>query len=346
MAPHHGFDAFDRAPTRLREVFKRFQKIKPDAVDADTEILDPSRGLTDSQKQNIRVVQWRDQDALEKTSAAFTGLQAALRWQGADEIRNLAYEHKDMPGLFLIPSLLSPQVQVNLLSCILHRDLSNPMHKTNLHMHYDWPYPEHGSSFFTYSPTAAVVLQPKDPGLHKALTISRALDKKLRWITLGGQYDWTEKRYPDEQPPQFPSDITEFLRGLFPSMTPEAAIVNFYTPGDTLSLHRDISEQSDQGLASLSIGCDGIFVIGCEVPSENRDQVKSIVVRLRSGDAVYMEGPSRFAWHGVPQIVPDTCPSWLERWPALGDRGKQSYEYWDSWMRTKRLNLNVRQMWD
>jgi len=138
-------------------------------------------------------------------------------------------------------------------------------------------------------------------------------------------------------PPQFPPDIAEFLRFLFDGMmTPEAAIVNFYSPGDTLSLHRDVAEESDRGLISLSIGCDGIFILGLE--DEEIGQLKMSAIRLRSGDAVFMDGKSRYAWHGVPQIVAGTCPEWLKDWP--GD----DYPEWKGWMERKRINLNVRQM--
>lgn len=62
-----------------------------------------------------------------------------------------------------------------------------------------------------------------------------------------------------------------------------------------------------------------------------------------------MSGESRFAWHGVPQIVKGTCPEYLEEWPAerdgdVGVRGE--FAEWRGWMGGKRVNLNVRQMWD
>lgn len=155
--------------------------------------------------------------------------------------------------------------------------------------------------------------------------------------------------YPDDTPPAFPSDISSLLCGLFPEMIPEAAIVNFYSPGDTLSLHRDVAEGCNRGLISISIGCDGIFILGLDderkpavSESDSATSSKILAIRLRSGDAVYMDGESRFAWHGVPQIVPDTCPDWLKDWPAI-DGG---YEHWKGWMDNKRINLNVRQMWD
>ena len=246
-------------------------------------------------------------------------------------------------------------------------------------MHYNVPYPvkENANpnptdplyqdestrigSFFNCAPDSGLVFAPLTPGLHKPITIEHFLNKKLRWMTLGGQYDWTKKVYPNESPPAFPEDVGHLVRSLFPDMTPEAAIVNVYSPGDTLSLHRDVSEESTQGLVSISIGCDGLFVAGLEGETEG-DLSKCLVIRLRSGDAVYMSGVARYAWHGVPQIIPDTCPTWLESWPASAaasskqpdtagqdvriDPSYTSYEAWRGWMSTKRINLNVRQMQD
>ncbi len=243
-------------------------------------------------------------------------------------------------------------MQEKLLSLLLHRDLSDARHKTNLHLHYDVPYalePRVGSefsetgsvalndrSFFSYSPVSDVKFTPKDPTIHKSLSISKVMQKSLRWITLGGQYDWTNKVYPDEAPPAFPPDIAGLLNGLFPAMKPQAAIVNLYCPGDTLSLHRDVSEKSDKGLVSISLGCDCLFVIG------NQHQPGGLVIRLRSGDGVFMSEDARFAWHGVPRILPNTCPSALNSWPAESDQ----FEEWRGWMSNKRINLNVRQMHD
>jgi DNA alkylation damage repair protein AlkB len=180
-------------------------------------------------------------------------------------------------------------------------------------------------------------LAAKDPSVHRDLTMADVLDKKLRWITLGGQYDWTAKRYPLERPPPFPADIGRLLRQLFSDIEPQAAILNLYTPGDTLSVHRDVSEECDQALVSISIGCDAIFIIG------NEDGSRVAGLRLRSGDAICLTGPSRFAWHAVPKVLPNTCPSWLQDWPASGAE-TSLFETWRGWMANKRVNLNVRQM--
>lgn len=243
-------------------------------------------------------------------------------------------------GLHIIPSLLPPSTQSNLLSALLHGALSNPQHLTNIHTHYKLSYPPSSSSFFSLSPTdPSPIAHPLDPTVHKSLSVTPLLNKKLRWTTLGGQYDWTNKHYPDTPPPPFPSDVKTLLESLFTHTKAEAAIVNLYSPGDTLSVHRDVAEASPTGLVSLSLGCDAVFVIG------TADKV--VTMRLRSGSAVYMSGPSRFAWHGVPRIVPGTCPEHLAEWPA-GPAGEEDDEFdaWRGWMRGKRVNLNVRQMWD
>lgn len=248
-------------------------------------------------------------------------------------------------GLYLFPSLLTPHVQIALLEKLLHRDLSNPTHKTNVDLHHVIPieYRDHTASGeaerFTvsfFSQKQDSMLFPRDPTVHKPITIRQMLQSKLRWVTLGGQYDWTSKVYPSETPPAFPADIAALMNGLFSDVNPEAAIVNFYSPGDTLSVHRDVSEDCANSLISVSIGCDALFIAG------NYDGSRTCTIRLKSGDVLLMSGESRYAWHAVPKILPDTCPSWLKDWP--GNSPASHYQNWRGWMGSKRINLNVRQM--
>lgn len=191
---------------------------------------------------------------------------------------------------------------------------------------------------------------PKDPSVHSPLPLTQALNKKLHWITLGGQYDWTNRAYPAEDPLAFPPDIGALVRSLFPSMEPQAAIVNFYSPGDSMMMHRDVSEFCDQGLASLSLGCDCVFLIGVGQKEgeggSGSDTVSApcVALRLRSGDAIYMSKDARVAWHGVPKILPDTCPDFLQDLPVGSEPGV--HESWRGWMKRKRVNVNVRQMYD
>lgn len=247
--------------------------------------------------------------------------------------------------------------------------LAAPCHKTNVHAHHEIPYyathaTHTGSSqtdsshaegeisdkppvqfersFFNMSPECSELLQPLNPETHSPMKVSQFLRKKLRWLTLGAQYDWTQKSYPKTNNPPFPEELANFTQKLFPGMKPEAAIVNIYSPGDTLSLHRDVSEESGNGLVSISLGCDGIFVAGTEDEDGNNPRI--VTVRVRSGDAIFMSGPSRSFWHGVPQIIANTCPNWLKRWPAEED--SHIYDEWSGWMLDKRINLNMRQVID
>lgn len=243
-------------------------------------------------------------------------------------------------GLFIYPSLLPVEVQTALLNKLVHRDLSDPNHKTNLHLHYHMPATstENGKAASFFDLDHSLTVQPKDPNIHKPISVTQMLEKKLRWVTLGGQYDWTQKVYPKGDQPEFPSDVAELLQGFFPSVDPQAAILNLYSPGDTLSLHRDVSEECDRGLISLSIGCDAIFL------AANSDGSEMATIRLCSGDALLMSGKSRFAWHAVPKVLPGTCPKTIQPWPA--NSVGFAHEQWRGWLTNKRINLNVRQMRD
>jgi DNA alkylation damage repair protein AlkB len=252
-------------------------------------------------------------------------------------------------GLFIYPSLLPQQAQITLLEKLLHRDLSTFEHQTNVHLHHHIPElskqnDESSASYFDRS-SSKLEFVPKDPLVHKPFSTQQFLNKKLRWMTLGGQYDWTAKAYPSGPPPPFPPDIKHFVEGIFP-MKAEAAIVNLYSPGNTLSLHRDVSEECDRPLVSISLGCEAIFVVGT-TNGESDDQSEVAALRLKSGDAVLMSQGSRYAWHGVPRVLKDTCPEWLRAWPCEKNADHSSiYEHWRDWMSEKRVNINIRQMFE
>ncbi|KAF7619943.1 oxidoreductase [Aspergillus flavus] len=362
MAHIKELNAHERPPEAVRHRYKEIQKATLSDIDSDHKIIDLQALNPDKLPSDISLAQWMPG---EQVQPVFHQLVRAYGESQNDEDTSHkdipVYTHQSISGLQMIPSLVPPAVQVELLSRLLHRDLSNKEHQTNLHLHYNITYPgeteiapiEGGTStssagnspegngvlsFFEDDP--ARVVYPKDPAVHKPLTVQQMLNKKLRWATLGGQYNWTTKEYPTECPPAFPEDVASVLHAAFPQTEAQAAILNVYSPGDTLSPHRDVSEECDVGLISISFGCDGLFLIshddgkGCEI------------VRLRSGDAVYMDGTSRFAWHAVPKIVPGTCPEWLADWPLcpVDDADTSKYGRWKGWMSGKRVNLNVRQM--
>lgn len=320
VVPVQRRDAHERPPETLKARFKHWQKSSAADIDGNAAIVGSLVCDADEHLNNC-----------ERAADTF-GVDPVT----AESARRMACEIEECPGLIVFPGLLSPALQVGLLDRLLHRDLSNPQHLTNVHLFHHMQYPDHAvsstlnqGSFFGME--RATQLLPKDATVHKPMSIEQCLRRKLRWITLGGQYDWTHKVYPDEVPPEFPKDIAQLLKAFFPEVDAQAAIVNLYTPGDILAVHRDVSEECDRGLISVSIGCDALFLVG------NEDGTSHATIRLRSGDAVLMSGASRYAWHGVPKILPGTCPEYLREWP-------HAYPDWKGWMTSKRINLNVRQM--
>jgi alkylated DNA repair dioxygenase AlkB len=266
-----------------------------------------------------------------------------------------------------------------MLDHLLHRELSNSLHINNLSQDYTIPYPSApaGSlppSFFKYPQShESQTFHPTNPlSTHKALNTAQFLQKKLRWLTLGSQYDWSTRSYATTSLTSFPPDIAKLVTTLFrASFVPESGVVLLYSPKDYMPVHRDVSEESPRGLASFTLGCDGLFVIAKEEAAEQnvgprdrskaaphdprpQDSTKSdtkpqpmIVIRVRSGDVVQMGGPTRWAWHAMPKVMAGTCPKALQKWPVKDDGGTpREYERWKGYMRGKRLNISCRQVWE
>ncbi|WP_426005024.1 alpha-ketoglutarate-dependent dioxygenase AlkB family protein [Paenarthrobacter sp. NyZ202] len=94
------------------------------------------------------------------------------------------------------------------------------------------------------------------------------------------------------------------LSGLSAKYTPDAALVNFYSDGAAMGMHQDKDELSDAPVVSLSIGDECVFRFG-----NTLTRTKPYTdVHLRSGDLFVFGGPSRFAYHGIPKVLPGTAP--------------------------------------
>jgi alkylated DNA repair protein (DNA oxidative demethylase) len=86
---------------------------------------------------------------------------------------------------------------------------------------------------------------------------------------------------------------------------PDVALVNYYDRDAKLGMHQDKEEHCDAPVVSLSIGDRCVFRFG---NTENRNRPWTDV-ELASGDAFVFGGPSRFAYHGVPKLYPDSGPA-------------------------------------
>ncbi len=358
----------------------------------DLDVLDFKRGLTPAQKEKLFAVDTVSFELIDSACKAFKGDATDEAAHDEDSTSSpepcIIYEHKDFPGmtspdlhhvtcnsfhtgLRLLPSLLPPEVQVLVISSLLHRDLANPQHKTNIHHDYTIPYAPPISpsspqrkSFFSLPPHAKnQMLTPLNLlSNHKPLNMTQFLVKKLRWLTLGSQYDWTTRSYDKEKVMPFPADIAKLVKDLFKNaFEPESGVVLIYGAKDYMPVHRDVSEECERGLASFSLGCDGLFILSKEKDGHGKEarngevkeldedrEMEMVVLRVRSGDCVWMGGETRWCWHAMPKVMAGTCPEWLDEWPVeVNENGKEKKEYekWKGFMKGKRVNISCRQVW-
>lgn len=102
--------------------------------------------------------------------------------------------------------------------------------------------------------------------------------------------------------------------------TPDTALINFYDGAARMGMHQDKDERSGAPVVSLSIGDSCVFRFG---NTETRGRPYTDV-ELASGDLFVFGGPARFAFHGVPKVLPGTAD------PATG-------------MSSGRLNITLRE---
>lgn len=173
-----------------------------------------------------------------------------------------------------------------------------------------------------------------------------ALLRKLRWSTLGLQFDWSKRNYNVSLPhKKIPDALCGLAKRLAtPAMPcgeefqPEAAIVNYFGLGDMLGGHLDDMEKDwSKPIVSMSLGCKAIFLLG----GKSRED-PPIAMFLRSGDAVLMAGEARECFHGIPRILTDPNHAEISHLePHLaGDDDLPFLNY----IRASRININIRQV--
>ena len=131
--------------------------------------------------------------------------------------------------------------------------------------------------------------------------------------TLGWVSDRSGYRYDSRDPltgqawPRMPDEFRELAlsaaaHGGFPGFSPDACLVNRYSPGSRLTAHRDADEQNfEQPIVSVSLGLPANFAFyGLTRGGKGRS------VALADGDVLVWGGPSRLVYHAVRPIKPGT----------------------------------------
>jgi DNA oxidative demethylase len=81
---------------------------------------------------------------------------------------------------------------------------------------------------------------------------------------------------------------------------PDVALINHYEGDARMGQHRDVEEQVREPVVSFSIGAPCVFRFG-NAESRGRPYTD---VPLLSGDLFVFGDESRFAYHGVPRLLP------------------------------------------
>ncbi len=143
-------------------------------------------------------------------------------------------------------------------------------------------------------------LHPVTPG-GRPFSVRQINFGPLGWVSDRGGYRYQAHHPETGAPwPDMPARLRDLWRLLQPDAPPpEACLVNHYPPGARMGLHVDADEQDRvTGLVTLSLGSPALFRLGG--PSK-RGPTRTI--RLQSGDALVMAGPSRNFAHGVHRIL-------------------------------------------
>lgn len=287
----------------FKEEFKRYKKRGADL----SNVIDFS-SLPSTHSPEVELVpvsQLPDSKSSYSEQARCLGLKPPENW--------LLYKVVAVPGLLVVPNPFATGGQHGWVRrCLV--DYPCRPNACNLDAHSERSgdgrlWPSHTTASGDGLATQSGV--PGEGGGQKAhankrLKLSKDdLLHRLRWVTLGYHYDWTNKVYSSQNRSPFPTDLAElssFLLAVigFPRFCAEAAIINYYHLDSTLSGHTDHSEMDlSRPLLSLSFGQSAIFLIGGKTK-----QTRPKALLLQSGDVVVMSAESRLAYHGVPRILP------------------------------------------
>lgn len=143
---------------------------------------------------------------------------------------------------------------------------------------------------------------PTMPRTGKPFSVRMSNCGPLGWVSDRAGYRYQAVHPETGRPwPAMPAAVTRAWAELAGCPAePEACLVNLYAPGTRMGLHQDRDEaEFSAPVLSLSLGATALFRYG---GLRRTDPTRS--VRLASGDALVIGGPSRLIFHGVDRLLP------------------------------------------
>jgi alkylated DNA repair protein (DNA oxidative demethylase) len=142
------------------------------------------------------------------------------------------------------------------------------------------------------------------PGGHQ-MSVAMTNCGSFGWVTDHSGYRYDASDPENAKPwPAMPSSFAELAaqaaeRAGFDGFSPDACLINRYSPGARMSLHQD-KDEDDFGapIVSVSLGLPAIFLFGGLQRSD-----KPRRFRLGHGDVVVWGGPARLAFHGIAPLA-------------------------------------------
>ncbi len=150
----------------------------------------------------------------------------------------------------------------------------------------------------------APLFTPRMPRTGKPFSVRMTNCGALGWVSDVAGYRYQplhpETRAPWPPMPDIARRAWDDLAG-YPH-APEACLVNVYEPSARMGLHQDRDEE-DFGapVVSLSLGDTGLFRFGGTTRG-----ARTRSIRLQSGDALVLGGPSRLVFHGIDRLIAGT----------------------------------------
>jgi DNA oxidative demethylase len=150
---------------------------------------------------------------------------------------------------------------------------------------------------------------PAMPRTGKPFSVSMTNCGPLGWVSDKERgYRYQASHPATERPwPGIPEQILDIWRTHANyAHLPEACLVNLYQAGTKMGSHVDRDELDRAApVLSISLGDSAVFHVG----GTERTGPKTRVT-LRSGDVLILEGPSRFAYHGIDKVLAGSSSVW------------------------------------